>query len=199
MSTQATASRSKFIAWPTGQQDVVRARIAAHKAADEIAQGVGYRVAHDYEGGTVRACAIGCSLDRYDHQEYSAVLGVDLRIARLVDRIHESLPFALAVKWPGRVAAALTPGADTSLVADRFTVWMLRQGVCARNASCAAVATLYDERLQGREPSREQWVKVQRDAAAYAAAAAAAAARKAFWKDAADVLVELLSRCRVPA
>lgn len=32
----------KHIAWPTGQQDTVRARIAAHRAADEIVQGTGF-------------------------------------------------------------------------------------------------------------------------------------------------------------
>jgi hypothetical protein len=113
MQTQHT--RKQYIAWPTGQQDKVRARIEAHRLADEIAQGVGYQ---RLTGGIVRACAVGCSLDVYSHDRYSAVLGVDLRIARLVDRIHESMPFEDAVQWPGRVAAALKLGADTTLAAD---------------------------------------------------------------------------------
>ena len=163
----------QFKAWPTGQQDVVRARIAAHKAADEITQGTGYTVLRD---GKVRACAVGCSLDQYSHDEYSRVLGVDLRLAKLVDVIHEALPFSDAVSWPGRVAAALTPGADTTLAADRFVVWVLRQGVCRNNEHCAAVATLYGWRLAGREPALEDWQEAADSAASSASASAASSA-----------------------
>ncbi|HEX5011678.1 MAG TPA: hypothetical protein VFY71_14895, partial [Planctomycetota bacterium] len=141
------------------------------------------------------------------------------------------------------VAAALTPGADTTLVADRFLVWVLRHGRCGLDENCARVAALYADRLL--EPSGDTWrqamcaaaraaraaayaayasdaaARAASDAAAYAAAARAAsdaaayaaayaadaaaaayaayaaAGKVAFWRDAADVLIEVLSRCEV--
>lgn len=112
----------------------------------------------------------------------------------------------------------LTPGADTTLVADRFLIWVLRNGRCGRDETCARVAALYADRLLGLEPSGDIWLQERGAAAAcaaYAARAAAAAAsaadaadaaacasasaRASFWRQAADVLIEVLSRCEVAA
>lgn len=128
MTTQLTG-------WPTGEAKKVRARIAKHRKLDQIIQGAGWN--------GKQGCAIGCSLDNYSHEEYSRVVGGDLRLAALVDSIHESLSPAKSVAWPGRVAAAIKPGADLTFAPDKFFVWMLavdlkrfdKDGVCARMAA----------------------------------------------------------------
>jgi hypothetical protein len=184
---------TRYTAWPTGQQDEVRARIAAHRAADQIVQGVGFQ-----DG---RGCAVGCALDRYDHAEYVRVLGVPPEIAHLVDRIHEGLSLELALSWPGRVAAALTPGADTTHAWTRFALWLLTEE-CPSEAG-SRVAALYTRRLAGDEPPREEWELAARtaraamDAAMDAAADAARAAGS--YERMADALERLLRECEVPA
>lgn len=63
------------------------ARILAHAKADEIVQGIGYE-----HNGTVRGCAVGCTLDVYDHARYPIELGLPEWIGHLEDCIHEGLP-----------------------------------------------------------------------------------------------------------
>jgi hypothetical protein len=194
----------RYVAWPTGQRDLVIARIASHRAADEIIQGEGW----DGE----RGCAVGCSLDHYCHTEYVAVLGVPPQIAHLVDAIHEGLPRDLALDWPGRVAAALAEGADTTHAWTRFSIRLLRKE--CPSSSGAAVASLYERRLAGDEPSRDDWHAVRSAvrsavraaaaarAAAWAAwaawaAAARAAADSACYQRQADALIAILQSCEV--
>jgi len=164
----------EMIAWPTGEHEKIRARIARHRELDEIIQGTGWN-------GRI-GCAIGCSLDKYDHEEFANVLignndrNDGIKIALLIDRLHELLPFALSLDWPGRVAHALTPGADTTHVLSRWFVWLLRVELKDHDAFgyCAKVAALYECRLAGDEPSATTWSSVYDDAADIAALAALA-------------------------
>ena len=155
--------RTKYTAWPTGEQDIVRQRIAAHRAADEIVQGIGWENGH--------GCAVGCSLDHYSHEEYSRVLGVSPEVAQLVDAIHEGLSPTDSLDWPMRVAEALVPGADVSDAWPRFAIWLLT--IEAPSESGAKVANLYRRLLTDEQPTPEEW------AAAAAAAAAEAAVQPA--------------------
>jgi hypothetical protein len=60
------------------------ARLKAHHAADEIIQGVGYEGTH--------GCAVGCTLNAYDHRAYENELGLPKWLAHLEDQIFEGLP-----------------------------------------------------------------------------------------------------------
>jgi len=165
----------KITAWPTGQHEEVRARIAAHRAADEIVQGTGWR------GG--QGCAVGCSLDRYDHREYARVLGVPIQIAHVIDTIHEGLPLPMALDWPGRIASALTPGTVTTHAWSRWVIWLLREE--CQSSVGEEVAALYERRIAGDEPSATEWrtastmARESEERAARAAWAAAAARAEA--------------------
>jgi hypothetical protein len=140
-----------YAAWPTGQHDEIRARIAAHRDVDEIVQSMGWDGHH--------GCAIGCSMNRYSHVEYSRVLGIPLMVAYLVDELHEGLSLELALDWPGRVAAALRPGADTTHVWTRFVIWILREE--CPSVTGEGVAALYERRLAGDEPQQEKWTQAE--------------------------------------
>ena len=153
------------------------ARVAAHRAADEIVQGVGFE-----RNGKVRGCAVGCTLDRYDHAAYESELGIPVVLAHLEDRIHENLPLAEAIDWPGRFLAAPRPGADLSDVWPEFAIWLLTDSTfgvlqhgCTDDARAAIqhIADLYRERVPVGDP---RWLDARRAAADAAAAAAAAAA-----------------------
>ena len=93
-------------------------RIAAHAAADEIVKG------YYWEDG--KGCAIGCTYHSSDHLAAEREAGIPLMLARLEDTIFEGLPNAEAMTWPLRFAEAIQVGADLSMVAPRFLLWLLR-------------------------------------------------------------------------
>ncbi len=168
-------------------------RVRAHRAADELVQGVGYEKRGD---GTVRGCAIGCSLDAYDHSRFPVELGIPVEIAYLEDRLFERLPKKLALAWPERVLAAIPVGADLAGVWPRYLVWELRRGGNP-GPHAEAVARLYERRANGDDPTAAEWEAVRRDALAArdaldALAALALDARAALdARDARDALAAL--------
>jgi hypothetical protein len=155
-------------------------RVLAHAKADRLVQGVAW------ENG--RGCAIGCTLEAYDHGRYETELGIPRIIARLEDGLFERLPKADAMKWPAQVLSAIKPGADLSGVWPKFAHWLMvdpEHGVirwAKREDSKAAiklVAALYES---GVMPTKEDARKARAAAAAAAAYddAAAAAAYAAY-------------------
>lgn len=125
-------------------------------------------------------------------------------LTELVAEIGRHLPDAERTRWPDRVTAAITEGADLSQVWPRWVTWLLREEcpsvrsdpqVSKRrrwfqpdspSPSCSdLVAALYDRQLRGESVPPGEWEAVTeaawrvRDAAAAEAAAAKAAARTA--------------------
>jgi hypothetical protein len=169
------------------------ARVRSHRAADELIRGNGW------DGQ--RGCAIGCTLDAYDHSRYPIELGIPEQLAHLEDWLFERLPVEDAMSWPERVLTAIRVGADLSRVWPEFAIWMLtdpEHGVSqyavdgGTRASIAGVADLY---RRTDKVSQDEWavarvaVCAAREAAraaawvtsAWAARAAAWAARAAEW------------------
>jgi len=143
-------------AWATGQHEIIRARIAAHRAAGEIIQVVGW---DGKRGGAIR-----CSVHDAARSVYADLVtgnntkNEGLDVAYLVGQLHELLPGELSLDWPGRVANALTPGADTTHVWSYWCVWLLR--VELRDAGVLhteQMAALFERRIAGDEPSRDAW------------------------------------------
>jgi hypothetical protein len=52
-------------------------RMQLHMDADELVQGVGFE-----KNGVTRGCAIGCTLDKYEHSAYETELGIPRILAR---------------------------------------------------------------------------------------------------------------------
>ena len=150
-------------------------RVQRHRLADELIRGIGW------DGH--KGCAVGCTLEKYDHAAYETELGIPRSIARLEDGLFESLPVDLAMAWPERFLAAIAPGADLSLVMSRWFVWMLTDSVdgviqYARTErsqkSIQRVSDLYQRKIAGGNIEIKEWRAAA--AAAYAAAVAYAAA-----------------------
>jgi hypothetical protein len=103
-----------------GQQaikDKYLERVRRHREADELIRGTGW----DGHNG----CAVGCTLEKYDHAAYETELGIPRAIARLEDVLFEQLPKATYPQWPERFLSAIEPGADLSLVMAHWFVWLL--------------------------------------------------------------------------
>src|SRR5581483_10253294 len=188
------------------------ARVLLHRQADELIQGTGW------ENG--KGCAVGCTLEEYNHRRYPDELGIPLELAYLEDSIFEGLPRKDAMLWPERFLDAPKVGADLSDVWPQFAVWLLvdpKHGVIrfaldewSRNA-ITAVANLWRDRVPLGDPRwraarDEAWnsYAAAADAARYAAAAAdaaryAAAARRKHWRACANKLIELMQAAPVVA
>jgi hypothetical protein len=155
-------------------------RVRAHQKADRLVQGTGAEGA----GENFRGCAVGCTLEVYDHSRYPIELGIPQELARLEDRIFEGLPVDAAMKWPAQFLSVITPGADLTMVWPRFSLWLLETELGKYPTSEPATA-LYRRWIAGNKPGVEEWRSAADAAyAADAAADAAYAARAA--ADAAD-------------
>ena len=156
------------------------ARIRLHAAHDEIIKGCYWQKG--------KGCAVGCTIHGSDHGAYERELGIPQTIAHMEDAMFERLPNVIAMKFPERFLAAITPGADLSLVMSRLMLWLLvdpDDGVIlfadAEDAKSAIerIAALYERQLSGDNPSPEEWsaeAAAAKAAAAWAASSAAEAA-----------------------
>lgn len=92
-------------------------RVKAHRAADNLVRGVGW------ENG--RGCAVGCTLEAYDHTRYPIELGIPEWLARVEDTLFEHVSVEFAMSWPERFLAAIPVGADLEAVKAPFLIYVL--------------------------------------------------------------------------
>ncbi len=97
------------------------ARVAAHRKADELIQGDGWT-------GT-KGCAVGCTLNAYDHSRYPIELGIPEWLARVEDKIFEGLSPTEAKKWPEAFLKAIKPGANLERAKGPFLIFVLKSAL----------------------------------------------------------------------
>ena len=174
MTAQPETVGVKMVAYH-GQQEIkdkYLARVRAHREADNLIQGTGW------EDG--KGCAVGCTLEDYDHSKYPEVLGIPVELAYLEDKIFEGLSNGKAQAWPERFLSAIKPGADLSKVHLRMKIFALEQ--CRENAfddgkaAIDQVVLLLSRCVEGDIPSNEEW----------------SAAWSAAWEKFSDNLIALL-------
>ena len=192
MATVETATLRAFHGDPKVKRKYL-ARVRRHRKADQLIQGQGW-VPETHKG-----CAVGCTLDAYDHDRYPIELGLPVQLAHAEDHIFERLPKAEAMAWPEAFLKAIPVGADTSQVVDRVTLWTLEwdlahpveppypEGIARHEA----LIVLFKRRLAGDEPKASEWQKIER------AAWAAWAARAAFYIELSAAILEILRACPV--
>lgn len=106
-------------------------RLRAHRAADEIVQGLYQQSDPDSPNG-YRGCAIGCTLPKQStaerdalngdgawktfgwHKRIEAEYGIPIYVAQMIDRTFEGLPVSMAGDFAVTVADAIPVGADLS-------------------------------------------------------------------------------------
>ncbi|MFZ0270956.1 MAG: hypothetical protein WAL34_03815 [Acidobacteriaceae bacterium] len=91
-------------------------------------------------------------------------LGIPGRLAHLLYTLQHYLPDEAAEEWFTRFFSSITPGADLTRVADHFVLWILTNPEGPRRKASSSdterfdfAAQLYDRRLSGDEPRREEW------------------------------------------
>ena len=96
-------------------------RIRAHMAADTLIRGVGW------EDG--KGCAVGCTLETYDHSRYPVELGVPEWLARVEDKVFENMSIEKSRTWPLDFLSAIEPGADLERIKGLFLIVILKSAL----------------------------------------------------------------------
>ena len=99
------------------------ARMAEHRRMEHLTQGTGWEI----DGDAVKGCAVGCTLERYDHDAYPAELGLPVWLARLQDHLFERLQKTEAEQFAVDFLDAIPVGADVEPVRHRLAI--LRHGL----------------------------------------------------------------------
>jgi hypothetical protein len=89
-------------------------RVKLHRELDNIIQGIGW------ENG--KGCAVGCTLENYDHSEYPIELGLPEWLARLEDAIFENILNEEAMLWPEKFLDAIPVGVCVENVKHRLSI-----------------------------------------------------------------------------
>ena len=165
-------------------------RVAAHAAADRLIQGTGWNGS--------KGCAVGCTLEAYDHSRYPIELGLPEWLARLEDSIFEGLPAEDAMTWPQRFLEAIPVGADVEPVRHKLAVLRLDRlislqtsllGKGVDDAVNGVLAAMYQVRRCHEAEANHEVCEITFDAAESAARSAAESA----WRQEAKDLLSLLA------
>lgn len=92
-------------------------RVIKHREMDNIIQGKGW------ENG--KGCAVGCTLENYDHSRYPIELGLPEWLAKLEDRIFEGLEKEYAMTWPEIFLSSIPIGVDLSNMHHKLSILRL--------------------------------------------------------------------------
>ncbi len=91
-----------------------QARLAEHHRLDQIVQGIGFK--------NGRGCAVGCTLDNYDHKAYPHELGLPTWLAFLEDAIFEGLPVTKASQFAVDFIDTIPVGANVEKVQWQLSI-----------------------------------------------------------------------------
>lgn len=78
------------------------ARTEAHRKADQIIRGTGWNGS--------KGCAVGCTLENYNHAQYPVELGIPEWLARVEDTLFEGMSADRATFWPSEFLLAIPLG-----------------------------------------------------------------------------------------
>ena len=100
------------------------ARLKEHQRLDEIVQKETFS-----KNGKTRGCAVGCTLDKYDHKSYEVELGVPEGLAYLEDSIFEGLTPEKAPQFAVDFLEAIPIGVDLTPIRWRFCAFVMRKNI----------------------------------------------------------------------
>ena len=102
-------------------------RVAAHRKADELVRGIGW------ENG--KGCAVGCTLEDYDHSKYESELGIPEWLARVEDCLFEGMSESKSHTWPEKFLSAIPVGADLGPIKSKFICILLQHSIQSMKAA----------------------------------------------------------------
>lgn len=100
-------------------------RIKKHKEMDNILQGTAWK--------NGKGCAVGCTLENYDHSRYPIELGLPEWLARLEDAIFEGLSVEKAKEWPLLFLESIPVGVCVEKVKHQLAIKRLDRLLATQN------------------------------------------------------------------
>ena len=92
-------------------------RVIAHQASDNLIRGTGW--------ANGRGCAVGCTLENYDHSRYPIELGIPEWLARVEDTLFDGMSLEKSKTWPEVFLKSITVGDDLERVKAPFLIMVL--------------------------------------------------------------------------
>ncbi len=86
-------------------------RLQEHRRLEHLVQRIGW-ISENHEGTEPKGCAVGCTLENYDHGRYPIELGLPVWLAYLEDYIFEDLPPGEAEQFAEDFLSILPVGVD---------------------------------------------------------------------------------------
>ena len=96
-------------------------RVRAHQDADNLIRGQGWK--------NGKGCAIGCTLENYDHSQYPVELGIPEWLARVEDALFEGMSKDKSDTWPEKFLLATPIGVDLEQVRSKFSCAVLEHSI----------------------------------------------------------------------
>ncbi len=152
-------------------------RIRAHIKADHLIRGEGW-------DGT-KGCAVGCTLEKYDHKAYEVELGIPEWLARVEDALFENMTLKKSYTWPELFLKSINPGVNLEPVKAKFLIMVLESALTSfDHAKFPNVKACLDGSItlwKRKDIGSKKWNEAAEAAAEAAAWAAAEAAVVAAW------------------
>lgn len=101
-------------------------RVKNHILSDELVRGSGW----DGKKG----CAIGCTLNDYNHVAYETELGIPEWLARMEDILFENMTNKKSRTWPEKFLKAIPIGVDLNSIKSKFLVIVLKNTLKSLNS-----------------------------------------------------------------
>ena len=105
----------------SGVKAQILEQLKAHRAADEIIQGVYWELG--------KGCAVGCTIHSRKHKDFEKQFNLPEWLARLEDVIFEGLPNDKAKDFPVELWAAIPEQKDLQSVKWRYGAFILQENV----------------------------------------------------------------------
>jgi len=163
-------------------------RLEDHRRLERLIQGTGWR-----GGEPPKGCAVGCTLNKYDHKAYEVELGLPEWLAKLEDKLFEALPKCEAEQFAIDFLNVIPVGVNVDcvrhqlailrqeLALDRLKDYKEPYAVECRNAIQLVIA-YHNRALKGTDSESAAWsARSARSAAWSAAESAAESAESAAW------------------
>ena len=98
-------------------------RVIMHQKADHLIHGNGWLP--DLQKG----CAVGCTLEAYDHSRYPVELGIPEWLARVEDTLFEGMSLDKSKTWPEKFLKAIPVGVDLEKIKVKFLIVVLEDSL----------------------------------------------------------------------
>jgi hypothetical protein len=155
-------------------------RMKSHIAADELIRGEGWT--------GKKGCAVGCTLNRYNHKCYQDELGLPEWLARLEDTLFEGMSLEKSKTFPLEFLEAIPVGANLDKTFHKFCIYVLQD--CKKNVELKydyvieaidSVIGYHQKSIVGFESESAAWSAESAARSAESAESAARSAASAAW------------------